>query len=205
MDTQRTLSGLGLCRHLLGRRLMIASVALAGVALLAGCAPTAEQSGPMIDPQVDFGAYETFGWYKASGGDESGEPLSLVDGAVRDAIVAELQRKGYVEAPAGSTADFLIDYHAERAEKVKSSPFRIGIGVGSYGSHGGASIGTSTSGVRNVSEGSLVIHVIDPVRQIEVWRNGASRELGKGSVEREVVRSVVAEILAKFPARNAAP
>ena len=128
--------------------------------------------------------------------------MSLVDTAIREAIAAEMQRKGYVEAPAGSVADLLIDYKAARTEKVKNNPFRVGIGIGSYGSGGGASIGTSTSGVRNVSEGSLVIHAIDPLRNAEVWRSGVSRELGKGTVKPEVVKSVVAEMFADFPART---
>ncbi|HEX5787201.1 MAG TPA: DUF4136 domain-containing protein [Woeseiaceae bacterium] len=158
----------------------------------------------MLDPQADFSSYTTFGWHTDSGADGSGEPMSLVDTHIRAAIVTEMQRKGYVEAPAGSAADLLLDYEAARTEKTKSSPFRIGVGVGSYGSSGGASVGTSTSGVRNVSEGSLVVHAIDRARNVEVWRSRVSRELGKGNVEPEDIRSAVTEVFSDFPARTPA-
>jgi len=187
--------------HRLLRRMAETSLTLAAMTLFAGCTPTPERSVPMVDQTVDFSDYETFGWYSRPGADGSA-PLSLADSAIRDAISAEMRRRGYVKAPAGSTADFLIDYQAARTEKVKSNPVRIGIGVGSYGSRGGASIGTSTPGARNVSEGSLVIHAIDPARNTEVWRSGISRELPKGNVEPKVMKSIVAEILGEFPTRT---
>ena len=131
--------------------------------------------------------------------------MSLVDSNIRAAITTEMQRKGYVEVPEGAAPDLLIDYEAARVEKVKSRPLRIGIGVGSYGSGGGGSVSTSTAGVKNVSEGSLVILAIDAARNAEVWRSRVSRELGKGTVNAEVVQSVVAEVLGDFPARAATP
>ncbi len=156
----------------------------------------------MLDPQADFGTYTTFGWRTDASADGSSEPTSLVETYIRAAIASEMQRKGYVEAPSGSAADLLLDYEAARADKTKSSPFRIGIGVGSYGSSGGASVSTSTQSVRNVSEGSLVVHAIDRARSAEVWRSRVSRELGKGNVEPEVIQSVVAEVFSDFPART---
>ena len=79
------------------------------------------------------------------------------------------------------------------------------IGVGSYGSSGGGSVGVGSPSVKNVKEGTLVIHAIDPARNAEVWRGSASRELGKGNVEPAVVQSVVADMLSDFPARGGQP
>ena len=178
---------------------------LAAAALLSGCTSAPQKSGAMVDSQADFSSYETFGLITDSGPSGSGAPVSLVDSNIRAAITAEMQRKGYVEVPEGAAPDLLIDYEAARVEKVKSRPLRIGIGVGSYGSGGGGSISTSTSGVRNVSEGSLVIHAVDPARNSEVWRSRISRELGKNGATAEVVQSVVAEVFNDFPARSATP
>ena len=88
----------------------------------------------------------------------------------------------------------------DKAEKLKSSPFRIGVGVGGYGSNGGAGVGASSSGVKNVIEGSLILRAIDPTRNAEVWNGSVSRELGKGSVDPGLVNSAVADLLHDFPA-----
>jgi hypothetical protein len=189
----------GFCRRLRRYPAAVVSSALVATAMAAGCTSAPPESRSMLDPQADFDAYTTFGWRTNSSAD--GSPLSLVDTNIRAAIATEMQRKGYIEAPAGSAADLLLDYEAARTEKMKSSPFRIGVGVGSYGSSGGASVSTSTPGVKNVIEGSLVVHAIDPARNAEVWRSRISRELGKGSVAPEVIQSVVAEVFSDFPAR----
>ena len=204
MPALNVLPGYGFCRRLRRSPVAVVRLALVATALAAGCTSAPPQSRSMLDPQADFDAYRTFGWHTDSSADVSGEPMSLVDTHIRAAIVTAMQRKGYVEAPAGGAADLLLDYEAARTEKVKSSPFRIGVGVGSYGSSGGASVGTSTSGVRNVSEGSLVVHAIDRTRNVEVWRSRVSRELGKGNVEAEDIQSAVTEVFSDFPARTPA-
>lgn len=197
-----TISGPG--GHLLRRPVAAASLVLASLFLFVGCASTSEQSGAIVDPQANFNDYKTFGWYDDPVRDVASEPLTLVETAIRDAIATEMQRKGYIEAASSSPADLLISYRAASTEKVKESPFRIGIGVGSYGSSGGASIGTSTSGARNVTEGSLTIHAIDPVRNAEVWQSDVTRELGKGKVNPTAIKSLVADVFTEFPARTVA-
>lgn len=197
--------GMGIFRRLLRDPAAVVSLTLAATALIAGCAAAPTQSESMIDSNADFSAYRTFSWHWLAGADDSDEPMSLVDANIRAAIATELQRKGYVEAPAGSVGDFSVDYEAARVEKVKNNPFRIGIGVGSYGSSGGASVSAGSPSVKNVSEGSLVIHIIDTASNSEVWRSRVSRELGKGNIKPEVVESVVAEVFTDFPARSAAP
>lgn len=189
----------GFYRHLRRYPAAVVSLALVAMALAAGCASAPPKSRSMLDPQANFDAYTTWGWRTNSNAD--GSPTSLVDTNIRAAIATEMRRKGYIEAPAGSAADLLLDYEAARTEKMKSSPFRIGVGVGSYGSSGGASVSTSTPGVKNVIEGSLVVHAIDTVRNAEVWRSRISRELGNGNVAPEVIRSAVAEVFSDFPAR----
>jgi len=180
-------------------------LALIATTLIAGCASAPTPSQSVLDADADFSAYRTYTWHWLAGADDSDATMSLMDARIRSAIADEMRQKGYVEAPAGDDADLKIDYEAASAEKLKNNPFRIGIGIGSYGSHGGASVGTSTPSVRNVTEGSLVVHVIDTARNSEVWRSRISRELEKGNVDPEVVRSIVAEVFTDFPARAAAP
>mgnify|MGYP000026498281 CR=1 FL=1 len=184
----------------------LAGLILSALALtVAGCASSPETPAAMVDPQANFDEYETFGWHDEPGTGSGSAPMSLADTHIRTAIKTAMQGKGYVPAPPGTTPDLLIDYQVAHSEKIKTSPFRIGIGVGSYGSGGGASVGTSTSGVRNVSEASLVVHAIDTARNAEVWRSRVSRELGKDEVKAEDVQRAVSEIFSDFPAHSAGP
>jgi hypothetical protein len=171
------------------------------VSLLSGCATGSTKSDSMLDSQADFGAYRTF--QTETRVNVPGQPTSLVDAKIQAAIATEMQRKGYTVAPAGSTADLLIEYEAASAETVKNNPFRIGIGVGSYGSGGGGCVSTGSPSVKNVIEGSLVIHAIDAARNAEVWRSRVSRELGEGNIDPKVIQSAVAEVFGDFPARTA--
>jgi hypothetical protein len=156
----------------------------------------------MLDPQANFGAYKTFSLNTGAGA-ASAQPTSIVEGHIRTAIATEMRRKGYEEAAAGATPDLRIEYEAAKAEKVKNNPFRIGVGVGSYGSSGGGSVGVGSPSVKSVTEGSLVIHVIDATRNAEAWRSGISRELGKGNIDPATVNAAVADAMRDLPARTA--
>lgn len=179
-------------------------LALGAVVLAAGCASQAQQPTSMRDPEANFGAYKTFGWDDSAHTDASGQkkPLPLVESNIRAAIAAELTGKGYEPAAEGTSPDLLIAYEASRAETVKNNPFRVGVGVGSWGGSGGGSVGVSSSGVKNVSEGRLVIHAVDLARKAEVWQGQVQRELGKGGAEPAVVQAAVAEVFQDFPARG---
>jgi hypothetical protein len=180
-------------------------IAAAAVTLVAGCASTPSEPQTLREAQADFGSYKTFGWHRPAGGEGSGQPTSIVDGYIRTAIRDELTRKGYVEAAPGMPADITVDYEAASAETLKEKPFRIGVGVGSYGSSGGGSVGVGSSSTKKVREGSLVVHVIDPTRETEIWRGSIERELDKGGVQPAQVKAAVTELLQDFPARSAQP
>jgi Domain of unknown function (DUF4136) len=176
-----------------------------GSALLAeGCTTPAPQPQSMRDPQADFSSFKTFGW-EAAGTDASSRPLSILDSNIRAAISTQLKGKGYEQVVAGGTPDLLVSFETGRAEKVKSSPLRIGIGIGSVGGNTGGSIGASTSGVKNVNEGSLTVRAIDAARKAEVWTGHIARELGSGSVEPAQLQGAVAELLRDFPVRVPQP
>jgi hypothetical protein len=181
-----------------------AAIALAALvaALAAGCASSPPKPQSMLDPAANFGNYRTFALQEGGGG-ASGQPVSIVDGYIRGAIANEMKRKGYAEAAAGEKADLRVEYEAAKAEKLKNNPFRIGVGVGGYGSNVGGSVGVGSPSVKNVTEGSLVIHVVDTARNAESWRSGVTREIGKGNIRREAVDAAVAEAFEDFPPRTA--
>jgi hypothetical protein len=188
---------------LLRTSLAVVSLMLGAALLSGGCTSPAPRPQAMRDSNADFNSYRTFGW--APTGDASVQPLSILESHIRAAIATELKGKGYEQAAEGATADLLVSLETARADTVKSSPFRFGIGVGSYGGSSGGSIGASTSGVKNVSEGTLIIRAVDPARKAEVWTGQITRELGKNGVEPALVQSAVAELLRDFPAHSSPP
>jgi len=182
-----------------GRRNQAGILALLAVALVAGCASAPPQPESMRDPGVDFAAFRSFGWAPAPGVNEADPPLLLLDRSIRDAIGAEMRRRGYVESP--DSPDLRIAYDTASEEKVESNPVRVGIGVGSWGGNFGGSVNVGSPSVRNYREGTLVIHAIDAARNAEVWQGRVSGRIGKESLEPAAVAAAVATAMRDFPAR----
>ena len=126
-----------------------------------GCTTTPPQPYSMQDPQANFATFKTFAWDEGQAAETPGEPVTIVNGQIRTAIAGELQQKGYAEAMAGSKPDLLLRYETGAAEKLKSNPFRIGIGMGGAGSNGAAGVGVSSPSAKNIREGTLILRVID--------------------------------------------
>lgn len=178
---------------------------LAACLVSSGCTTSPQQAHTMQDPQANFTTFKTFAWDSGQDNAVAGEPLTIVNSQIRAAITSELQRRGYSEAAAGTKSDLLLRYETAAAEKIKSNPFRIGVGMGGYGSNGAAGVGVSSSDVKNVKEGMLVLRVIDPVRNAEVWNGRVSRELGKdGLPDQALIQTAVGDLLREFPAAGAA-
>jgi hypothetical protein len=187
-------------------RIAFSLFVLAGALLASGCATAPSQPYSMKDPQADFATFKTFAWDAGQAAEAPGEPVTIVNGQIRTAIAGELQQKGYAEAVAGAKPDLLLRYETAAAEKLKSNPFRIGIGMGGAGSNGAAGVGVSSPSAKNIREGTLVLRVIDPARNAEVWNGRVSRELGKDGVpDPGLIQSAVRDLLREFPAPGAAP
>jgi hypothetical protein len=179
--------------------LRITLAALTAAAVLAGCATAPPTAETMRDPQANFAAYRTFGWTTGATVDGADAPLKLLDGNIRSAIAAELQRRGYTEAPAGTTPDLRVTYETASAQKLENNPVRVGIGVGSWGGNVGGSINVGSPSVRNYQEGTLVVHAIDTARNAEVWQGRVSTKITKGSTEPAAVAQAVAVAMKDFP------
>ena len=184
-------------------RRFILAIALAATAagFIAGCASPPPKPETMRDPGVNFTNFKTFGWTAGGAVDAGDAPLKLLDANIRAAITDVMKRKGYVEAPAGTTPDLRIAYETASAEKVESNPVRVGIGVGSWGGNMGGSVNMGSPSVRNFTEGTLVVHAIDTARNAEVWQGRVSGKMTKGSVEPAAINQAVAQAMADFPVR----
>jgi hypothetical protein len=155
----------------------------------------------MRDSTADFASYRSYGWTPAGGIGDADSPLLLLDKNIREAIAAEMTRRGYLEDQA--SPDLRISYETASAEKVENNPVRVGVGVGSWGGNIGGSVNVGSPSVRNYREGTLVIHVIDAGRNAEVWQGSISGRMTKGSTEPAAIATAVSTAMRDFPARTA--
>lgn len=171
--------------------------------LLCTLAACATSSAPghesQKDPGTDLAAYRSFAWQPALGEGAGDQPTRLLDGRIRDAVHAELTGRGYVEDAA--SPGFLVTYETTLKDKVKSSPLRIGIGMGGFSGNVGGSVNVGTPSVKNYQEGTLVIHAIDAATRREVWYGTVSGEVDRSSLDAATVARAVGIALQDFPRR----
>lgn len=165
-----------------------------------GCAAGTQPKPDWTEaPGADIPAYSTFGFATAPGD----APLTILESQVRNALRAELTKKGYVES--ADAPDFVVSYSSEGYETAKrSSPLSIGIGVGSWGGNVGGGVGTSVpigGGKESLSlQNRLTIRAVDPATNREIWI-GTSTTFDQAADTR-VVERVVAGTLKGFPAKR---
>jgi hypothetical protein len=161
---------------------------LAAAVLLGGCASPPPPVYSMQDPQANFKGFSTFRW-NAADTQGAGQPTSILDADIRAA-----------------NPDLVLHYETAAAEKLKQNPVRVGFGMGGAGANGAAGVGVSSPSHQVVREGTLVLSVIDPHRNAEVWNGRVSREIANGGRPSvTLIKSAVAELLKGFPARASGP
>jgi len=167
--------------------------------LMSGCS-SGGQPKPDWDaaPGIDIPAFTTFGWVN----EMSGSPNTMLETQISTALRSEFLKKGYVEPSDGP--DFLVGYETVELELAKqSNPVRVGIGVGSWGSNVGGSVGTSV-GVGGKDEvrlrNRLTVRALDPETSREVW-TGITTTFEQRPNAAEIDR-VVAGVMKGFPVKR---
>ncbi|MEZ5563048.1 MAG: DUF4136 domain-containing protein [Gammaproteobacteria bacterium] len=173
------------------------------VALLAGCTSTTPLNHEsQTAPDADFSRYSSFGWQAPPAG-TADQPTRLLDTNIRNAIRAEMTRRGYAETEANP--DLRVAWETAADERVKSNPFRIGIGLGSFGSNMGGSVNVGSPSVKSYKEGRLIIHVVDAAANRELWFGSIEGSMEKASLDADAVARAVALAMQDLPGRTAVP
>jgi hypothetical protein len=173
------------------------------VSLLAACTtstPPDHQS--QIDPDTDFSAYSTFGWQPLPAG-SADEPMRLLDTNIRAAIRAEMTRRGYTEV--ATDPELRIAWETATDERIKSNPFRIGIGLGSFGSNSGGAVSVGSPSVQSYREGRLIIHLVDAAQNRELWFGSIAGSIEKSRLDADAVARAVALAMQDLPERVPVP
>jgi hypothetical protein len=171
-------------------------------ALTACSTPEAPDRQSQTAPDADFSAYSSFSWQPPPPG-SADEPTRLLDTNIRNAIRAEMIRRGYTEVEANP--QLRVAWETAADERVKSSPFRIGIGLGSYGSNMGGSVNMGSSSVQSYREGRLIIHVMDAAANRELWFGSIAGSIEKSRLDADAVARAVALAMQDLPAGAPTP
>ncbi|MBN8238801.1 DUF4136 domain-containing protein [Marinobacter hydrocarbonoclasticus] len=170
------------------RIMMIAALAFA----ITGCASNVVTD---YNPATVFGNYSS--WAFASNAQDSGF-TSLDDARVRDAVERELNRKA-MKKVTETEADLLISWQIVAEERLE----QVGVGLGFGFGHGNFGWGLSSPPpVREVTEGKLVVRMVDRTTEEVVWQAASRRYLNeKQSPEtrRKLIDEVVSEMFSKYP------
>lgn len=166
---------------------------------LAGCSDI--EVSTQADEKTDFSTIRTWAWYEAVNNEMPDPDLTeLSRRRIKNCIQAELEARGYSWGPADK-CDMLIKWVAVTGGSVELAPvgFRFGIDD---------PLGKGTgAGPANMSEGSLVIDVMNniPPRKI-IWRGIAEATVNRSLSDeerQERIQKAVAKTLASFPAHAA--
>ncbi len=175
-------------------------LALILMTLLAACTtPPPPDHQSQIAPEADFSAYRSFGWQPLPA-DSADEPTRLLDTNIRTAIRAEMTRRGYTEVDADP--QLRVAWETAADEQIKSNPFRIGIGLGSFGSNMGGSVNVGSPSVQSYREGRLIIHVVDAAANRELWFGSIAGSIEKSRLDADAVARAVALAMQDLPART---
>jgi Domain of unknown function (DUF4136) len=150
-------------------RLLAATIAL----VVAPALLLAQKVSYDYNKSANFASYKT---YQQKDGTKVGQ--QLIDDRITSAIDTALAAKGFTKS---DKPDVIVVYHVAFDKQKDISTFSSGYG-GGYGPYGygwgggGWAGGTSTTQVRDILIGTLVIDMADAAKKEMVWRGIATKE-----------------------------
>ncbi|MFV8570334.1 DUF4136 domain-containing protein [Marinobacter sp. SBS5] len=123
---------------------------------------------------------------------------SLDDARVRSAVERELNRKAMKKVAKGD-ADLLVSWQIVSEERLEQTGVGLGFGFGSGNFGWGMA---APAPVREVTEGKLVLELVDQDSAEVVWRAASRRYLNENQspeTRRKLIDEVVSEMFSKYP------
>jgi len=187
------------------RRWVLAAT-VAGLGLLLASCATRYDIRSQTALNANLTSYHTYAFMAKPGTDQDGYK-SLTTQTLERAVNREMYARGYTPAAVGSEPDLVINFNIKEKDKVQGDgPAGYGWGAG-FGPRWGYGYGLGLddyyNGIQTVTEGSLIIDVIDRVRNQVVWSGTAVGEITKKSLDHpdEALDRSVSEIFARYPVK----
>jgi hypothetical protein len=174
---------------------------------LAACAPSVKVRSD-ADPTVNFGHYETYGFFSQLGV-EGDNYSGLLGQHFRGAISAQMDKRGFTQS---GSPQLQINVTIGSEDKVRvntyQDPYLYGgyYGRGGYGHYGGMGMGYPYGGgtrttVHQYTEAKVYIDLVDSQQHKVVWQGVATFTLTDKLQEniRQTVSDTVDKIFTEFP------
>jgi len=168
---------------------------------LAACSTTPKPRSD-YDPSADFSQYRTYSFVSMTGTDQA-QYQTLISQHFKKALRREMESRGYVYDE--NAPDLLVNFNARLDDKIKVSSYPSSgmyYGYRGYGAWGGYG---SYTDVRQYTQGTVNIDLVDAKRQQLVWEG-----VVVGTVREDVMENlgpridaVVTLIMAEYPFRAA--
>ena len=155
-----------------------------------------------FDKTANFASYKTYAL-------KEGTPVGqkLIDDRIIGAIDAAMAAKGFTKA--ADNPDVVVVYHVAFDKQKDISTFSSGYGGGygpyGYGYGGGWGGGTTTTQVRDILVGTLVIDIADAGHKQVVWRGMGTKEIdtqAKPDKRDKSIKKAVDKIFKNYPPKK---
>ena len=184
------------------RHARVRLAATLGAVALASCSTM--RVGSDFDRNATFTGYHTFTLMQRQ---HLGVRNPLVVSRTQDAIVQDLQRKGYQQVADPAAADFSVDFTVGSRERTDINSYPEPYAVRGWAGWGwgpgwwGGPYWGNNIDVRKVQEGTLSIDVFDTRTHRPVWHGWAKKDLTRKDMEQseQPIRAAVEAILSRFP------
>jgi len=145
-----------------------------------------------FDPAASFPSYKTYSWRE---GTKLPNPLS--EQRLIAAVDAQLKAKGLTRVD--SAGDISVTYHASADKQLDVQTFQTG---GYYGCWGGC-MGTSSTSVKPVTVGTVIVDIVDTKTNKMVWRGtGTDTVSGDASENAQKINDAVEEMFKNYPPKG---
>lgn len=181
----------------MSRLIARASNALTGVLPIAilismsGCG-SSMQVNTDYDKAANFSAVKTYSWREGTR-----LPNPLMNDRVIAAVDAQLMKKGMQRVD--SAGDVTVTYHAAASESMDVQTFSTG---GYYGCWGGC-MGTTSTTVRPVTTGTLIVDLVETSSNKMLWRGtGSDTVTGDPQDSERKINEAISRMFSNFPPKN---
>ena len=166
------------------------------VVLLAGCSPI--YTNHNFDPDADFASYATFSWMEipAVQTQNAKQESPTVNKRIRDGIDKELADKGLAKLEDGGDLQVIYYLNSTQVTDIMKTSYGAGDLWAQARVGGGDFIET------DVSEGMLIIDLLDGKSKNLVWRATAENDAKAGASDEQAFKTVdkaIAKVFEKYP------